>query len=268
MFKPIATCCLAGLLSACHSPAASFNMAATQRGFAAQQLEGQGFTHQVYQHTPASASHTRIHVYLDGDGSPWFAKRHVTQDPTPLTPTVLALMQQDTQAALYLGRPCYHQTGAMPANCQERLWTSARYSPEVINSMVAALRHYVQTHSYEHLTLIGFSGGGTLAMLMAPRLPETKAVVTLAGNLDTAAWVKHHRYTPLTGSLNPATQAPLPAHIQQIHAVGEKDVTIPPALVTAAIRHQPNAQLHIFPNTDHQCCWEQHLPTLLEALVP
>ena len=70
--------------------------------------------------------------------------------------------------------------------------------------------------------MIGYSGGGTLAQLVAEKFTQTRAVVTLAGNLDLAAWVQLHDYTPLGGSLNPAERPPLPGHILQIHYVGKQ----------------------------------------------
>ena len=70
--------------------------------------------------------------------------------------------------------------------------------------MAAALSDILQRRPYQGLVLIGYSGGGVLAMLLAEQFPATQAVVTVAGNLDTDAWAIEHGYSPLRGSLNPA----------------------------------------------------------------
>jgi pimeloyl-ACP methyl ester carboxylesterase len=55
--------------------------------------------------------------------------------------------------------------------------------------------------------LIGHSGGA-LAILLAARVPQVVAVVTIAGNLDTDVWTKLHGYLRLQGSLNPIAAPP------------------------------------------------------------
>jgi membrane-bound lytic murein transglycosylase len=64
------------------------------------------------------------------------------------------------------------------------LWTHLRYSPEVVASMVSALRRFLTLHPSRRVVLIGYSGGGTLAWLMAGQVSETAAIVTVAANLD------------------------------------------------------------------------------------
>ena len=66
--------------------------------------------------------------------------------------------------------------------------------------MVAALRSFLSVHPYPHVVLIGYSGGGTLAWLMASRIPETTRVVTIAANLDIDEWTRIHGDSPLSGS--------------------------------------------------------------------
>ena len=64
-------------------------------------------------------------------------------------------------------------------------------------------------------------------MLLAERFKQTRAVVTVAGNLDPDRWVAQHGYSPLVGSLNPARRPPLPSHILQLHFVGGRDRNVP-----------------------------------------
>jgi pimeloyl-ACP methyl ester carboxylesterase len=50
--------------------------------------------------------------------------------------------------------------------------------------MQAALERILASGHFDGVVLIGYSGGGTLAMLLAARVPETRGVITIAGNLD------------------------------------------------------------------------------------
>jgi poly(3-hydroxybutyrate) depolymerase len=106
----------------------------------------------------------------------------------------------------------------------------------------------------------GYSGGGTLAMLLAPRVAETEEVVTVAANLDVAAWVRHHGVRPLEGSLDPARQPPLPARIVQRHWAGAADPEVPADVV----RRVAGANLVVVPRFDHVCCWQDIWPEILE----
>ena len=104
-------------------------------------------------------------------------------------------------------------------------------------------------------------------MLLAERVPETIAVVTLAGNLDVAAWTEHHGYAPLRESLDPATRPSLPAGIVQLHLRAERDRVVPPELVDDALARQPAAVALILPEVDHDCCWEEIWPDALVQLA-
>ena len=247
------------MITGCSNASSVFAIKAQRIGFKTAFIQGTNFKHTIYENGIAKHK-KRLHVYLGGDGTPWFKGRYITRDPTPVKPVMLTLMQQDTSAAIYLGRPCYHQLN-MPSNCHPSLWTNKRYSSIVINSMVAALKQYIQQHQDLNIKnidikLLGFSGGGTLAMLMASRLESVSTVITFAGNLDTDAWTAYHGFLPLTGSLNPAKQAPLPSHIKQIHLAGGLDKTVPAFMIKATLKRQPNARYILLKSADHHCCWE------------
>ena len=76
-------------------------------------------------------------------------------------------MAIDTNPAIYVGRPCYH-AAKKSQNCNSKWWTSNRYSGEVIEALKIAILQL--SNDQQKLTIIGFSGGGTLAMLVAPHL--------------------------------------------------------------------------------------------------
>jgi pimeloyl-ACP methyl ester carboxylesterase len=250
-------------ITACAGPSPRFDRDARELGLVREEVAGAGFTHAVYR-ALGIARGNRLHVYLEGDGTPWIDGRHAAVDPTPRSPVALRLMTRDPEAALLLGRPCYNGHYA-DAGCGPALWTDARYSEAVVDSMARALEAVRPPGA--RLTLIGHSGGGTLAMLLAERVAGVDAVVTIAGNLDLAAWARRHGYEPLSASLDPSARAPLPPHIRQIHFAGERDREVPPQLVASAARRQPGARFELRPGFDHACCWLRDWPGLLASTV-
>jgi len=231
----------------------------------AERVPGDPFDHLVLQRPGPRTG--RLHVYLEGDGTPWLAGVPA-RDPTPRKPLALSLMAADPSPSLYLGRPCYHGLDRGLA-CPSVLWTSARYSEAVVASMAAAMRRLVAAEGVEEIVWLGYSGGGSLAVLLAPRLPQSVAVVTVAANLDIDAWTDLHGDLPLTGSLNPAREPPLPARIVQIHYVGGQDRLVPADIVRRGA--SASARVVVMPRFDHVCCWEAAWPRILgevERAIP
>ncbi|WP_374090055.1 alpha/beta fold hydrolase [Methylomicrobium lacus] len=257
-------CCLPLLAAGCAAPEIRLDLEAERLSLGRTVVKGMDFKHVVYRNR-APIQNGELHVYLDGDGSPWIHHRQIAANPTPRNPLVLRLTAEDPSASVYLGRPCYHGFGAKPP-CTAELWTSGRYSKTVIETMSAALGEIRKALHPQRTVLIGFSGGGALAMLLAERLEGISAIVTVAGNLDPDAWTARHRYSPLTGSENPAKHPPLSGQIFQLHLAGAKDTNIPPDLILPAVRRQPSARLIVMPDADHDCCWERHWPSILEML--
>lgn len=252
---------LAVALLGCATPAERAERTAQTLGFQGSVVRGLDFDHRVYAR-PDPGTSDRLHLYLGGDGSPLRAWRNTPPtkppDPTPEDPLALRLMARDPAPSAFLGRPCYHGVSA----CELHSWTQGRYGEPVITSMVAAARRLAAARAATELTLIGYSGGGAIAMLMAERMPEVTTLVTIAGNLDPTAWTAHHGYTPLVGSLNPAERPPLRPGLRQLHLTAGRDERVPPALTRDAIERQPGARHAHFPAYDHDCCWEPMWPAI------
>ncbi len=227
-------------------------------------MQGTEFHHIAYVAGALENSDT-LHVYVEHDGTPWLDLTHPAADPTPRMPLALELMGQDTGPRLFLGRPCYFAPQKEPA-CTPLLWTHQRYSPQVVASMVAALRRFLTPHPFRRVVLIGYSGGGTVAWLMAAQVPETVAIVTVAANLDIDDWTRIHDYSPLAGSLNPALMPPLSPTISQFHYVGGRDRNVPPSVVQSFARRHPEARVIELADFDHECCWMERWPNLLEEV--
>jgi hypothetical protein len=254
---------LALQLLGCAGPSQRWESKAEGFGYGKVVVSGHGFDHAAYLKQGIRPGHSVLHVYLEGDGTPWIRKRLAARDPTPRNPVVLDLMALDQAPSVLLGRPCYHGL-SQKRGCTSDLWTTARYSETVVESMAAALSQLAA--GYQSLVLVGFSGGGTLAMLLAERTPKTRAVVTLAGNLDTARWATLHQEN-LPDSLNPVSRPPLLPHIRQKHFAGGKDKHVPPELAKEAIAGQPGAVFKVFEKFDHACCWQQVWPEILASLA-
>lgn len=274
-----------GLVFTCLSQSAclttgskSFQKTALSRGLEHQVLSTHQFDLNLYQKKTVSAANT-LHIYIGGDGQPWLNRIYVNVDPTPTQALMLNLLTIDPSPAIYLGRPCYHSNG-QGRHCDAKWWTSHRYSEAVVNAMTEAVETIIKRHSLSQLTrrdsspinqkasnrpeqtalqvsLIGFSGGGTLATLISQRLLNIKNLVTINGNLDIEAWTQYHGYTPLYGSINPSQSATLPDKLKKFHLVGAKDTNIPFSIdALKQFKQQANTQVLSYKNHTHHCCWE------------
>lgn len=250
------------LVSACQSTRTSQPISWPQGAI----VTSSAFKHMVLKRGVQNTA--RLHVYIEGDGLPFRNRFQISTDPSPRNPMMMELMALDKQPSLYLGRPCYftHSNPLMTdKKCSYHWWTDARYSDEVVASMVETLRQHLHTNAARGVTLIGHSGGGTLAILMAQRMPEVDQLVTLAANLDTQAWTRYHHFTPLSNSLNPAVEIKTATPAKQLHFMGSNDKNIPPELAYDFLT-SIGLQAHLIKDADHNCCWEEQWPTLLQQI--
>ena len=260
--------CLCALifLQACDTPTKKLINFADQKGLENRRISTGTFDLLVVDNNQPLRRDGVLHVYLEGDGSPWRHRVFVWADPTPRNPLMLRLMSRDRTSAVYLGRPCYNGTFSDPG-CDSSLWTSGRYSSKVVRSMAAGIRALVQRKNASDVRLMGHSGGGALALLLAAEIPEVSRVVTLAGNLDIDAWTDHHGYTPLFSSRNPSFVEPLRQGVWQWHLIGLRDTVIPSQLIKPFILSQKNATGIEFSQFTHGCCWGRIWPEVLQALA-
>ncbi|WP_187367251.1 alpha/beta fold hydrolase [Massilia mucilaginosa] len=211
-------------------------------------------------------------VYIEGDGLAWLNAGTVSPDPTPVHPVALQLaLRHPHGAAVYLARPCQFQPGALPAACRSALWTSARYGPEVIDSMDAALDQLMRQSGARRLVLVGFSGGGSVAALLAARRADVTLLLTVAANLDTAQWTRLQGLAPLAGSFNPADHAAQLAPVPQHHWVGADDDVVPPAVLASFAARFPagaTPALTVVQGYGHACCWQASWAAMVRAVLP
>lgn len=166
-----------------------------------------------------------IKVYIEGDGLAWITSSIVSSDPTPMDPLALRLMAQDNATCkLYLARPCQY---AKSLECVEKFWTSHRFGDDVIKSYMEVLDAVKQKYNNSSFTLVGYSGGGAIALLIAARRNDVERVITIAGNIDHQKWTDIHNISPLEGSLNPINYSKSLGNILQYHLIGKEDDVVP-----------------------------------------
>jgi dienelactone hydrolase len=251
------------LLQGCAPPAQRADAMAAGHGWTRTLVRGTDFRHVVYANGISDPARP-LHVYLEGDGSPYVDPWTPAPDPTPRRPVMLPLMALDASPSVYVGRPCYFGLARDPP-CTPNDWTLGRFSERVVESLAQAIEQLRRERGGGQVEIYGHSGGGALAVLLAARLPGVLRVVTLAGNLDPDAWAKHHGYSLLTGSLNPSRRGALPASVVQLHIAGAEDATVPPWMVDRASRQLGAATIEVLPNVTHSCCWRERWGALMEA---
>ncbi|CAA0088225.1 Uncharacterised protein [Zhongshania aliphaticivorans] len=261
---PVIAAGIVVLLSACSSPSQRIYKMASGYGMEQLTIRGNPFQHVAYLKM-AQVESQRLHVYIEGDGRPWLYGREIAEDPTSLKPLALTLANLDAENVLYLGRPCY-MGFANSGVCEKKYWTSARYAAEVVASMSTALKAVLDELDVKSVHLIGYSGGGSLAMLMATEpflsaVPSIEKVVTIAANLNVDAWTQHHNYLPLNESLDPSLQT-YPNTVSFLHYAGSADKNIPASQLLDFVAEQGGSH-KILADVDHNCCWAQRWPMLL-----
>ena len=170
-------------------------------------------------------------VYLEGDGQAYRDRLSPSEDPTPADPVGLRLAAGDPGGkALYLARPGQYLSPQVLANLNPALWTTERYTAQTVACLSAALDAAKVVYGVETLRLVGYSGGGALAVLLAAGRTDVVGLTTVAANLDLAAWAELHGLALPLQWRNPVDVAPAVAHIPQTHLAGSKDANTPPWL--------------------------------------
>jgi pimeloyl-ACP methyl ester carboxylesterase len=205
-------------------------------------------------------------VYIEGDGLSYITPDLPSSDPTPKEPIALKLaMQQPGGPVAYLARPCQY---GFKEHCTKKYWTSARYAPEVVESINEAVGILKKETGASQVALAGYSGGGALAVLVAARRDDVVKIVTVVANLDLGYWAQKKHITPLVDSLDPADVASKVAPIPQVHFTGGSDTVVGTDVVRSFIRRLPPGspvQLVEVPEFTHFCCWEDRWSKLISG---
>lgn len=202
-------------------------------------------------------------IYIESDGARWRTPDQPPTDPTPQKPMVLNMAITDpTVAVAYLGRPCQHLEASELAGCDPTLWMRGRFSEEVVATMNRAVGTLKTHFGARRVNLVGYSGGGAVAALIAARRTDVNCLVTIAAPLDTRAWTAKLEVSELNASLNPADQADKLKGIAQTHFRGGQDRIVPPPTTVRFMNQQSTPAVIDQHEFDHECCWEGQWATL------
>jgi len=135
-----------------------------------------------------------------------------------------------------------------------------------VDSMVTALNSWLAQHDFNELVIIGYSGGGVIAVLMADKIMNLSTVVTISANLNVSKWSEYHGYLPLKQSLNPADMIGINSNIKQIHFAGKEDEVVPLFIIKEYAEQQENVKFYGLSGRDHSCCWDEGWDDLLELI--
>ncbi len=198
-------------------------------------------------------------IYIEGDGLAFISRSEVSMDPTPMHPLALELaLRQPQGVAVYLARPCQYVDPVDRGTCRKSYWTDRRFSNEAIVASNQAVDALKLRYRAGKLILVGYSGGGAVAALLAARRADVAELITVAGNLDPAVWTMLHHDTPLVHSLNPSDEWKKLQFVPQKHLIGERDEVISAEVSQAYAARFPDSrrpELIFIPGFTHVCCW-------------
>lgn len=240
---------------------------AEQAGFTEQRYATDTFTITAYQQLPTYPTQT-LHVYIEGDGNSWKTKYQLSDNPTPKQPLALLLAARDPHShVVYLGRPCQYTPLSLDTFCDPKYWSSHRYAPEVIAAFDQVLNQLKEKNKNSHFVLIGFSGGASIAALIAAERNDVSGLITVAGDLNHVALNEYHHTTPLKGSLNPTKVAAKLKNIPQHHFTGGRDKIVPPWLAeefAKAVDNPGCVKVTNLKNVSHHKGWESRWVELVK----
>jgi hypothetical protein len=195
-----------------------------------------------------SNSKNNLRIYIEGDGFAYIDKSTPSVDPTPNSHFLLNLALADkSKNILYIARPCQF---VMNKNCEEKYWTSDRFSKEIIDAVQVVINNFLK-QNYE---FIGYSGGAGIINHLNHK--RTKKIVTIAGNLDLEEFTRIHKISKLVEEKIDYEKL---SKIPQLHFVGMKDKVVPLEVFLAYEKKLPKknfVELRMIEGADHEEGWD------------
>jgi len=206
-----------------------------------------------------------INIYIEGDGNAWLSRARLSNNPTPRNFLVLKLASIDKNANVtYLVRP--GQYTEKPLRVDPCYWSDKRFSEEVITSMNEAISELARLAQADKINLIGYSGGGAVAVLVAARRADVASLRTIAGNLDIEAVNKYHNVSQFSYSINPIDFAQKIKNLPQRHFIGSKDTIVPSFIAESFVKHagdKDSSRITVVEGATHTkgwiACWKELL---------
>jgi hypothetical protein len=213
-----------------------------------------------------NAPHQPVHLYIEGDGFAWVTPSQPSRDPTPYNPLALRLAAADSAVNVaYLARPCQYTPMVRNPACNLSWWTDRRFAPAVIEAMNSAVSQIMRQAPGQPLVLVGYSGGGAIAALIAAQRSDVQSLRTVAGNLDMDEVNRLHHASPMPLSLNAKAVATRLAALPQIHYSGSDDRVIPQSVTQGYVdaSHSGCVKMVSVAGLTHGGRWETLWPALL-----
>ncbi|MCP5369913.1 MAG: alpha/beta hydrolase [Rickettsiaceae bacterium] len=224
------------------------------QGFKEQLVSGTDFTLTTYQKiTSANAPYV---FYIEGDGRV-ATKTGISPDPTPKRPVLINIMMLDSRPnIIYIARPCQYSKALNPKCSNNSYWTTKRFAEEVVDNINQVIN---KISGNKNFSLVGYSGGGGIAILIASRNQNVSDIITIGGNLDIKKFTSHHRSLPMKGSINPIDYAEKVKFVPQMHLSGELDRVVPPFIAEEyVLKSSSTCVKHkIIKGATHSRNWEE-----------
>ncbi len=237
---------------------------AGRAGFTKEYVKAGDFTLMTYQRFNKLSD--KISIYIEGDGRAWETKYRLSDDPTPSNPVALKLAAVDPADNIaYIARPGQYSLFGFP-ECDSKYWSGSRFASEVIGSMDRVIDILKEKSGAKYLELVGYSGGGAIAVLVAARRRDVVALRTVAGNLNTNAFCTYHHVSQLDGSMDPLDVAQEISLLPQRHFVGLKDLVVPEFITRSFVRQEGARgydRITIVEGVTHTRGWQERWKELL-----
>jgi len=201
--------------------------------------------------------------YIEGDG---LVSR---DDLTPRNFMLLNLAMLDKRPNVYyISRLCQYTPMHMNPKCHKKYWAEYRYSEEAVNELNSVINRLNNSKPFD---LVGFSGGGAMAVLVGARNNKVGSILTIAANLDLETFVKFHNMhmSHLSGSLNPMHYVSNVQRIPQLHIFGSKDKIVPSIIGSNFAKKAASkcVQIRIMPGVEHNYYWLKHWDEILSYRI-
>lgn len=264
LFKFLQFSCLAIILNSCASENKNKNninfrihsadKLASKNDFVKDTVKGGDFLLTIYK--KISDPTESYVIYIEGDGYISNGRYWISDNPTPRSPMLLELATMDRRPnVVYIARPCQYTPMSNNPKCDYPYWLDKRMSEEVIKSVNDAI---IQITNGNSVDLVGFSGGGGVATLVAVENDQINSILTIAANLDHVAFNKYNQSRPMIGSLNPIDYAEVINDIPQLHVSGAEDARVPPFIADNFVKASKNDKCVknlIIPKVTHSKGW-------------
>jgi hypothetical protein len=229
---------------------------AKAHGFKKEMVQSNGFSLTAY--TKVTDPNQPYNIYIEGDGLAFLNRYTISDNPTPSKIMMFKLASIDKRLnVIYLARPCQYTSIALNPKCSNsKYWSSDRFSEESVSAMNQAI---IKLSHNKPTNLIGFSGGGAIAVLAAERNPKVSTIITVAGNLDHVAFNNHHRVSAMHNSINPIEHAAKVKHIPQLHLAGSKDDRVPASISEKYVSHSSSSCVkgEVIKGASHDSGWDK-----------